>query len=307
MSSGNSSSGNPSSSDDSPADAPLGAHTVVSVLRGATQWLSQRGIESPQRSAELMLGHVLGLGRLQLYLEHDRPLEEAERAAMRGLLRRRGEGEPVAHLLGSWSFRGLELAVNKAVLVPRPETEDLVDLALERASDGASIIDLGTGSGAIAIALAVARPDLTVTAVDVSSNALEVARSNAARHGTSERVTFLRGSWWQPVAADARFDLVVSNPPYIDPDAAEGLADDVRKFEPPLALFTAGGDVASCYREIAAGATRHLRSGGFLIAETGVGASCAAAALLRGDVAFEAVQVLPDTAGIDRYLIARRA
>lgn len=282
------------------------SHTVVSVLRGAAEWLQQRGAEAPQRSAELLLGHVLGLSRLDLYLAHDRPLDDDERGRMRDLLRRRGDGEPVAHLLGSWSFRGHELAVSKAVLVPRPETEDLVDLALERAPQGGRCIDLGTGSGAIALALAIERPDLHVTAVDVSENALAIARANAERHGVSDRVEFLRGSWWEPVTPTAQFDLVVSNPPYIDPDAADGLAADVRAHEPPLALFTQSGDVLSCYRAIIAGLPQHLRPGGAVVLETGVGASAPALALLAGAVELEGVELRADAAGIDRTLLAQR-
>lgn len=281
------------------------AHTVISVLRGAKAWLEQRGVEAPKRSAELLLGKVLGLSSLELYLAHDKPMQEPERAAMRELLRRRGEGEPVAHLLGSWSFRGLELEVSSAVLVPRPETEELVTLALERAPTAATAIDLGTGSGAIAIALAVERPGLAVTAVDLSENALAVARRNAARHGVAERIRFVRGSWWQPLAADERFDLVVSNPPYVDPDG-DDLAADVRAFEPPLALFSAPGDPVSCYRELYAGLAAHLQPGGRFLAETGVGASGPAFELLQAQPELADTALEPDFAGIDRFLIARR-
>ncbi|MCR9243762.1 MAG: peptide chain release factor N(5)-glutamine methyltransferase [bacterium] len=283
------------------------AHTVVSVLRGAAEWLRQRGVEAPQRSAELLLGSVLGMERLQLYLEHDRPLVESERDRMRALLKRRGDGEPVAHLLGSWSFRGHELEVSSAVLVPRPETEDLVDLALERAPDGGRVVDLGTGSGAIALALAIERPDLTVVAADVSANALEIAARNAERHGVSERVKFVRSSWWEELADESPFDLVVSNPPYIDPDAADELADDVRAFEPPLALFSERGDVLSCYRAIVAGLEQGLVSGGAVVMETGVGASTPGRELLAECPWLTDVELRPDTAAIDRYLLARRA
>ncbi|MBL9079354.1 MAG: peptide chain release factor N(5)-glutamine methyltransferase [Planctomycetes bacterium] len=285
---------------------PDGGHTVLTVLRGAEQWLARRGVDAPKRSAELLLGKVLGLGRLQLYLAHDRPLDEAERAAMRALVARRGEGEPVAHLLGSWSFRGLELAVSNAVLVPRPETEVLVDHALARAPHGGRVLDLGTGSGAIAIALAVERPDLRVVATDQSRNALEVATANVARHGVAERVRLCAGDWWQPLAGEAPFDLVVSNPPYVDPAAPAGLAADVAAHEPPLALYSAASDPASCYRAIAAGLSHGLVRGGWFVAETGVGASVPALALLRGSPFLDEAALLPDEAGIDRYLLARR-
>ncbi len=292
-----------------PSPAEGAQHTVLSVLRASEGWLEKRGVEAPKRSAELLLGKVLGLDRLQLYLEHDRPLEEPERAAMRGLLQRRGDGEPVAHLLGTWGFRALELEVGPSVLIPRPETEELVDVALARLAGRASpsILDLGTGSGALAIALASEVPDAQVTAVDVSQNALAVARSNAAGNGVADRVTFAHGSWWQGVSSGRQFDLVVSNPPYIDPEAAEGLADDVKAFEPPLALYSAPGDPASCYREIAAQLAQRLLSGGWFVAETGLGAAAPARDVVAEESGLQHVELLQDASGKDRFVVAQRA
>ena len=281
-------------------------HTVISVLRGAEGWLRQRGIDAPKRSAELLLSKVLDRDRLRLYLEHDRPLSADERAAMRALVARRGSGEPVAHLLGSWSFRGLELEVGPAVLVPRPETEELVDIALERAGASAEAIDLGTGSGAIAIALAVERPELRVVATDVSQNALAMARNNALAHGVDQRIAFACGSWWQAVEPQRQFDLIVSNPPYIDPKSPADLADDVRRFEPPLALFAAAGDVLSCYRELAAELGLRLRPAAWFVAETGRGAAEPARNLLAQHPDLADVELLPDLGGEPRFLVARR-
>ncbi len=283
------------------------SHTVLTVLRGAEAWLHKRGVDAPKRSAELLLGHVLGLTRLQLYLAHDRPLDEKERAAMRALVARRGDGEPVAYLIGSWSFRGLELAVNPAVLIPRPETEELVELVLAHLPPAARVLDLGTGSGAIAIALAAARPDLRVLAIDVSQNALAVAAANVQKHALAERVELRCGSWWEPVRGDETFAVVVSNPPYVDPAASRELAADVRAFEPPLALFSAAGDAGSCYRAIAAGLAQHLAPGGHFFAETGVGASELARAHLASLSFLADVRLQQDLAGIDRMLVARRA
>lgn len=285
-------------------------HTVMSVLRGAEGWLQKRNIEAPRRSAELLLGKVLRLGRLELYLEHDRPLNEQERNTMRDLMVRRGDGEPVAHLLGSWSFRGHELEVGPAVLIPRPETEELVDIAIEKLGGdtgaGKRAIDLGTGSGAIAIALAIEQPDLEVLATDTSQNALAVARNNASAHNVTERVQFVHGSWWQPVADDQVFDLVISNPPYIDPKAIDGLEEDVRRFEPPLALFSAPGDVASCYRDLAVGLEQHLRPGGWFLAETGVGADVASRDVFASLPFLQHVALRDDLAGHARFVIAQR-
>jgi len=282
-------------------------HTVLSVLRGAETWLERRGIDAPKRSAELLLGKVLGLTRLQLYLAHDRPLEPAERTAMRELLARRGDAVPVAHLLGSWSFRGLELEVGPAVLIPRPETEELVDRVLERAPQGGAVIDLGTGSGAIAIAVAHARADLQVLAVDRSEAALAIAAANVQRHGLAARIELRQGSWWEPVPPDATFDVVASNPPYIDPSAPAGLADDVRRYEPGLALFSAPGDVLSCYRAIVAPLAQRLRPEGWLVCETGLGAAESGLAWLAGCDYLQGVQLLDDLAGSPRFLVAQRA
>lgn len=285
-------------------------HTVMSVLRGAEGWLAKRNTESPKRSAELLLGKVLGLDRLELYLEHDRPLNEAERTSMRELMVRRGDGEPVAHLLGSWSFRGHELEVGPSVLIPRPETEELVDIAIDKLGDaggaGKRAIDLGTGSGAIAIALALEVPELEVLATDASQNALAIARSNAGAHGLADRLQFAHGSWWEAVPTGETFDLVVSNPPYIDPKAPDGLEDEVKRFEPPLALFSAPGDVASCYRELAGGLEQHLRPGGWFVAETGVGADEASRDVFAALPFLQHVELRDDLAGHARFVIAQR-
>lgn len=281
-------------------------HTVMSVLRAAEGWLAAHKVEAPKRSAELLLGKVLGLDRLRLYLQHDRPLDDRERTAMRELIARRGKREPVAHLLGEWSFRGHVLEVTPAVLIPRPETEELVDVALPLAPQGARVVDLGTGSGALAIALALARPDLAVVASDVSKNALAVAARNVARHGLEPRVQLRHGSWWEACGDQAPFQLVVSNPPYVDPAQPELLDADVRDFEPPLALFSERGDPASCYRAIAAGIAAHVVPGGALVLETGVGAADAALDAVRQCTEVESATLHDDLAGRPRFVVARR-
>ncbi|MEY2716529.1 MAG: hypothetical protein RIT24_2872, partial [Planctomycetota bacterium] len=207
---------------------------------------------------------------------------------------------------GEWSFRGLDLEVSNAVLIPRPETEELVEIALGSMPQGARVVDLGTGSGAIAIAIAAARPDVTVVAVDVSKNALAVAARNVERHGLGERVLLRQGSWWDGCAGEDSFDVLVSNPPYVDPAQPELLAEDVREFEPPLALFSPPGDPAACYRSIAEGISAHVRAGGLVAMETGVGAADAALAALRACDALRDVELRKDLSGLDRHLVARR-
>ena len=188
--------------------------TLGEVLRGATDYLAARGVENPRRDAELLLARALGLARIELYTAHDRPLTEAERSAARELVQRRGRREPLAYVLGDWDFRRLTLKTDRRALVPRPETELLVERCLELL-DGAEsprVVDVGTGSGAIALAIAQERPDARVHATDISPEALGLAAENAEANGLS--VSFRQGDLL--AGLEGPFDLVVSNPPYVD-------------------------------------------------------------------------------------------
>ena len=178
-------------------------------------------------------------------------------------------------------------------------------MAIEKAPQDARCVDLGTGSGAIAIALAVNRPDVTVVASEISPQAAAVARRNVARHHLGDRVEVVEGETWLPLRGREPFDLLVSNPPYVDPAQPELLAPEVREFEPQVALFTEPGDPASCYRAILAGVPDHVRAGGWLLLETGMGASEAALALLEQAPFATDVEITPDLAGLPRYLSAR--
>jgi len=283
---------------------------VLGVLRATETWLRSRGVESPRRVSELLLSRVLGVDRLRLYLDHDRPVEATERTALRATMVRVGAGEPVAYVFGDQAFRGLTLAVGPAVLIPRPETEVLVDLALARLPEGGRFLDLGTGSGAIALSLLTERLDATGVAVDVSAAALALAATNAEALGllgpARGRLELREGSWWAPVVGDV-FDLVVSNPPYVDPARPELVGLGVAEHEPHVALFTPAGDPAQPYRAIAEGLATGLRPGGWLVAETGVGAADAALAVLRAQPFLDSVALETDAAGHPRYLCARRA
>ena len=279
--------------------------SLIQVLRAAEDYLAARGVDAPRRSAELLMGRVLGLTKLELYLSHDRPVSEDERAALRAWIYDRGRGVPVAHLLGDWDFFGLELDVTSDVLVPRPETEHLVELAIELAPPNARCVDLGTGSGAIAVALAVNRPDVTVTATELEASAAAVARQNVERHGLADRVQVVEGRTWEPVAEQPPFDLLVSNPPYVDPARPDLIAAEVAEFEPASALYTESGDPCSVYAEILAGVARHVRPGGPVLFETGVGAAEAALELMRRAASVEQVELRDDLAGLPRYLISR--
>ncbi|WP_369926906.1 peptide chain release factor N(5)-glutamine methyltransferase [Xanthomonas sp. NCPPB 2632] len=232
---------------------------VRTLLRQSTIDLGDR------LEAELLLAHVVGVNRAWFFAHADDALDSAMAERFAGLVQRRAAGEPVAYITGTRDFWSMTLEVTPATLIPRPDTERLVELALERLPRGASVVDLGTGSGAIALALAKERPDLSVTAVDASLAALEVARRNAERLGLT-RVRFLAGDWFAPLAGE-RSDLIVSNPPYIESDDPHLDQGDLR-FEPASALAS-GSDGLDDIRRIAAGAIDHLRPGGWLLVEHG--------------------------------------
>jgi release factor glutamine methyltransferase len=212
--------------------------TLADVLAGATDYLAGRGVETPRLDAEHLLSRALGLSRLELYTQHDRPLTSEERARVRELVRRRGRREPLAYVLGDWDFRRLTLRTDRRALVPRPETEVVVERCLELLEpiDAPTVVDVGTGTGAIALALKQERPEALVTATDMSTEALDLARANAAANGldvTFARLDLLAG-------LDGTFDLVVSNPPYVLPGELDALEPEVRDWEPRTALVDDG-------------------------------------------------------------------
>ena len=270
--------------------------TVVDFLGLASAYLVARDFEHARLDAEILLGDVLGLGRLELYLHHDRPLTPAEIDAFREHLRRRGRGEPVAYLVGTWGFRTITLATDARALVPRPETEGLVELALARLPDGGALLDLGTGSGAIALAVASERPDATVTAVDIDPGALALAAENAARLELAPRL--LRSDLYDGLPAGDRFDVIAANLPYV-PDDDDRVEPGVHAHEPHGALY-AGADGLDLIRRAIAGAHERLRAGGWLVLELGIGQAAAVADLLR-ESGFTEVAVERDLGGVDRY------
>ena len=212
--------------------------TLGDVLRAAADYLERKGVEQPRVDAERILARALGLSRIQLYTEHDRPLTEDERAAARSLVERRGKREPLAYVLGDWDFRRLTLRTDARALVPRPETEIVVErcLGLLEGVGAPCVVDVGTGTGAIALALKHERPEAAVTATDVSAEALALARANAEANGLA--VTFVETDLLDGV--EGRFDLVVSNPPYVLEAELGGLEPEVRDWEPRLALVDDG-------------------------------------------------------------------
>ncbi|MBI4757205.1 MAG: peptide chain release factor N(5)-glutamine methyltransferase [Betaproteobacteria bacterium] len=271
------------------ASSSFGAATVGAALAGARGRL-------PAAEARLLLGHVTGLSHAQLVARAERALTDDEAGRFESLLARRAAGEPVAYLLGEREFYGRPFAVTPAVLIPRPETELLVELALERLRDREAprILDLGTGSGVLAVTLALERPDAQVVAVERSPEALRVAAANASRLGAA--VEFTAGDWFAPIGT-VRFDLIVANPPYVgEADAHLGQGD--LRFEPRHAL-AAGPDGLADIRRIAAAAPVHLVPGGGLLLEHGYDQAAAVRTLLAA-AGFKAVASWRDLAGIER-------
>jgi release factor glutamine methyltransferase len=287
------------------------APTVVEILRLSTGYLAAQGSDTPRLDAELLAAHSLGLRRIDLYLQHDRPLGEGELVPLRALLRRRAAGEPVAYLVGVREFYGRPFRVTPAVLIPRPETETLVERTLRWARSvagpegaGLRLADVGTGSGCIACTLAAELPGAVVTAGDVSAEAVAVARENAERLGVAGRVEVGEGSWDEPLVARAPFDALVGNPPYVTTVEMDGLMREVRDHEPRLAL-EAGADGLDASRELLRRCLPLLRPGGYLALEIDPRRRDAIVDLVRAGRPDTEVGVAGDLAGRPRVVEAR--
>lgn len=258
--------------------------TVLEAIQKSADFLAKRGVESARLNAELLLAHQLKLPRMKLYLNFDRVLTAAETDGLRELVKRRGNREPLQHLTGSTSFCGCEIAVTRAALVPRPETELLAELgwqfllAATKQSEGGSTInsrlstalDFGTGTGCIAIALAVKCPDAKIAALDLSADALALARQNAEANKVADRIEFHQGDGFGALTHPTQCDLIISNPPYIAAAEIETLQPEVRDFDPRAAL-DGGADGLDFYRRLAAEAKAFLKPTGKLMVEFGDG------------------------------------
>ena len=243
--------------------------TTLAVLDWTTNRFNEAGIASARLEAQLLLAHVLKCSRTQLYMNFDKPLGEDELAAYRALIKRRLAGEPVAYLMGEQEFWGLPFYVDPAVLVPRPDTETVIEVVRSLRTDRSAacrILDLCTGSGAIAVSLAKELPAARVIATEISDAAVAIARRNAERNGVADRVDIRQGDLWEPVAGE-QFDLIASNPPYIASAVIETLQAEVKR-EPRLAL-DGGPDGMAFYDRICAAARIHLEPGGALVVEHG--------------------------------------
>lgn len=278
--------------------------SLLEIVQKTTDFFAARGIESARLNAELLIGHALGLKRMQLYLQFERLLTEAELEKIRPLVKRRGQREPLQYILGETEWCGLRLRVDRRALIPRHETELLVELIQARTdTPPVDILDLGTGTGAIALALASLYPGARVTAVDASEDALTLAGENSRALGLEERVQRVRSDWFASLPADARYDVVVSNPPYLTAAETAAAEPEVRMHEPVAALTSADDGLADL-RKIIAGAPAALKPGGLLALETGIDQHAALLGLLA-EAGLEDAESKPDLTGRNRFVFAR--
>ncbi len=280
--------------------------TTQRILAWTADYFQRKGVDSPRLAAEVLLAHALHCDRVALYMDFQRPLDKDELARYRALVERRAAGEPTQYVVGEREFFGRPFFVDRRVLIPRPETELVVEECLRAMEPGKAVrvLDLCTGSGCIAVTLAAERPEAAVTAVDISPDALEVARRNAERHGVMARIDLRQGDLYEPVG-DRAFDVVCANPPYVATASVASLQREIREHEPNVAL-DGGSDGLDFLRRIVAGAPAHLSPGGLLAVEIAEGqgpevVALASAAGLSGAV------VHRDYAGHDRVVTARQA
>lgn len=280
--------------------------TVLEVIQRSCEFLARKGVEAPRLQVEWLLAQVLNMPRLKLYLSFDRVLTQPELDQLRGLVQRRGQREPVQHILGTACFCGLDFGVDRRVLIPRPETELLAEAGWEFLGPlpEPTVLDFGTGSGCLAITLAVKCPRARIHALDLSDDALEVARANANRHAVAERIVWHHGDGLGALPPELQFDLVLANPPYIPTAELASLQPEVRNFDPRLAL-DGGPDGLAHYRRLAAELPGRLRRDGRWMAEFGDGQAPALRALLEAQN-WIVERIQPDYAGRLRLLSARR-
>lgn len=274
--------------------------TIRRVLDWTKGYLAERGIDNARLETEWLLASALGLDRVGIYLNLDKPLKAEELASCRALVARRAKREPLQYILGSQEFLGLDFLVAPGVLIPRHDTEVLVEEALRRAQGARTILDIGVGSGCIAVALAKRLPEAELLGVEKSAEAMAIAQENARRHGV--RLTLFEGSLFEPLA-DRRFDLIVSNPPYIPTADMETLQPEVRDFEPQGAL-DGGPDGLDYYRRIVPEARNHLNGGGWLMVELGIGQAADVTAIFV-HAGFQDCFSAKDPAGIERVVGGR--
>jgi release factor glutamine methyltransferase len=277
--------------------------TVRSLLAWGRDWLARRGVDNPRLDAELLVAHALRCDRVRLYTEFDKPLAPEELSRARPLFERRGQREPVAYILGVKEFYGRPFAVKPGVFIPRPETELLVQIALEGLPRGAvHVLDLCGGSGAVGVTVAAERPEAQVEVVDIAEAAVAAARENAEAHAPG-RVTVLQGDLYAALPGRRRYDAVLANPPYIGTHEQGSLAPDIVQHEPPEALF-AGEQGLGVVRRLVGEAPRWLVPGGLFATEIDPGQAAAVLALCA-EAGLKGAGLVRDLAGLERHVVAR--
>ncbi len=285
--------------------------TIIKILQWTTSYFRSNEIDSPRSTAEILLARTLGLKRIDLYLRYDQPLVRSELDCFRALIKRRINREPVAYIVGLKEFWNMELTVTREVLIPRPETECLVEEALSALSKESfyspkMVLEVGTGSGAIILAIASEKPEHNYFASDISSEAAFVALKNAKRHRLDKKICFFCGNWFLPLKEkDRLFDMVLSNPPYIKKDDISSLQPEISRFEPLTALD--GGEDGLCQmRNIISSAHRFLNSKGFLIIEIGHDQKEAVYKIAEETGSYQNIYFRKDYSGFDRIICMQK-
>ncbi len=276
--------------------------TTLKVLAWTREYLSGKGVENSRLESEWMLCSATGLDRVGLYMNYDRPLSDRELGVFRSMVSRRAKREPLQHILGSQEFCGFDFEVTSDVLIPRHDTEVLVDQAVILKPDAASVLDIGTGSGCVAVSLASRLPAASITATDISTSALVVANRNFAKYCLNVEV--LCGSLFEPVAGRS-FDLIVSNPPYIPTLEISSLEPEVRDYD-PLGALDGGSDGLVFYKKIIPDALAHLNTGGWLLLEVGSGQASDVMQLFKDTNGYNQFLTANDPGGVERVVAAKR-
>jgi release factor glutamine methyltransferase len=278
--------------------------TIKKVLDWTTDYFSKHKIENPHLEAEILLSHALHMDRIRLYIDFDKEIDKKDLETFKGFLTRRVKGEPAAYITGSKHFMSLIFNVTADVLIPRPETELLIENAIElsKAFQGKiSVLDIGTGSGIIAVSLAKFIGDISIYATDSSKKALEVAVENAKKHGVENKIQFIEADLFPK--DDQRYDIIISNPPYIKTSDIKGLQPEIRNFE-PLAALDGGPDGLDCYRRIAEKAAGYLKEGGFLLLEVASDSAKDVAVLIQDALKTKNLRIKKDLNGLERVIVA---
>ena len=278
--------------------------TVLQAIQLSTGYLEEKGIESARTNSELMLAHIMNCKRLELYLSFDRPLKEEELVTLREFISRRGKYEPLQYILGEVEFYGLNFKVDKRVLIPRPETELLIEEAINIAKNEKleKLLDIGTGSGNIPIALAVNMPELKITSIDISAEAIEVASNNAELNNVSQNITFIN-SGIESFSVTEKFDMIISNPPYVSSDDYSSLQKEIVEYEPKNAV-TDNSDGLSFYNSILARSNELLKPGGYILFEIAIDQSKSIKQIMAKN-GFAEIRIIKDYQNIERIIVGK--